>query len=215
MQKKANRISLTSCASGGKSEISSSLTSSSAKNRKMTRKLNKKLIKMDENAGGFSNNGSYFKLNVLLNPTTLNRFLTNFHSFDKVIKNLRLKSENKSLGTSSYFNYVLVKTLVKYEKKLLKLSNRSISNEAAINYSNKISQIATKTVQSPPSKLPILEENNTSSNLDCGRDQSSSSNNSYTIEKDKAKKRKSGFFGAFRRREFIMRILDFNFFLFF
>lgn len=159
---------------------------------------------MDENCssdGFYSHN---FKLNVLLNPMTLNRFLTNFHTFDKVIKGLRLKSENKSLTTSSYFNYVLVKTLVKYERKLLKSPNRSIPNETI----NKISQIATKTVKSTPSKLTILEENNGSLKLE-------NEEQSNEKEDNKNKKKKNGFFGAFRRREFIMRILDFNFFLFF
>jgi len=103
---------------------------------------------------------------------------------------------------------VLVKTLVKHEKKL-KFSNRLLQHDHS---SIIISQIATKTVTSPPTKLDIVEEdvNDLCDEKVTAKDTCATAPSSA----DKVKKKQRGFF-AFRRREFIMRILDFNFFLLF
>ena len=172
------------------------------------------------------------KLSHLLNPTTLNRFITNFYSFDRMIKSLHLRSENKSLSKNSYFNYVLVKTLVKYEKKLKFSSRPHLSGkEVDVNNNrcfNEIGTLASKSFESTL-KHRIVEEAEENC-LDADEKnqiplESSISLNSVTTatattatspSQLKAQHRKKpSRFSSFRRREFIMRILDFNFFLLF
>ena len=127
----------------------------------------------------------------------LNSFITNFYTFNSFLKNFNKPNTNSDTNgdsehvnvKSNYFNYVLCKSLVKYQKKAKNVfSIRNLKPIKQIEFSNNKENV---------------DLNNNCSKLNVSKDSSDISN-----QKDTKK-------SSMRRRDFIMRLIDFNFFVLF
>ena len=164
----------------------------------------------------------FARFSFLPSPSTLNRFMTNFYSFDKVVRSLRLRSDTKPAvkPRSSFLNNLLVQTLVKYEKNVIFPHRLNAANRNQTSTAFPVMQLFAAPHQKP--KYPYYDENNNRIDVitavDLVRRETSGNQLIYEDMTDEqnhvmATKAQCQIIPAFNRREFILRVLDLNFFL--
>ena len=139
-----------------------------------------------------------------LDPASINRFITNFYTFNSFLKNFNKPNANSNGEhikhthvKTNYFNYVLCKSLVKYQKKA--------KNIFSIRNLKSIEDKRLKQIECSKDSADLNNNDSSCSNLN-----DENKENHISNQKENTRKKTS-----IKRRDFLMRLIDFNFFILF